>query len=119
MPYMYQLSAHSSIPLQGVRSVFHISRDKSTKLLASDENGTLVQTDTVSFNRTERKTEGRDEGYHTFTQKGEKLLHTETSNFLPSKGFRTKNKSLYTLKQIIGHHLAYIPPTPTGTYWWG
>lgn len=74
MTNRYPLSAHTSILLEGVSNVFHVSRDKSTKLLASDENGTLVQMDTVSFKTTEKNTQGRDEGYHTFTQKGETII---------------------------------------------
>ena len=62
--------------VQGVGSAWHISKDKSSRLWVSDDEGNLVQTDLQGKQLQKIKTSGEDEGYHTATQDGG-LIYTD------------------------------------------
>nr|XP_011456909.2 uncharacterized protein LOC105348982 [Crassostrea gigas]XP_034312022.1 uncharacterized protein LOC105348982 [Crassostrea gigas] len=63
----------------GVYSVYHILLGKSGRIWASDECGSLVQTDLLGNLLQKIQTSGGSEGYHTVTQDGD-LIYTDRKN---------------------------------------
>nr|XP_034305794.1 E3 ubiquitin-protein ligase TRIM71 isoform X3 [Crassostrea gigas] len=63
----------------GVGHVYHISLGKSGRLLVSNMNGNLVQTDLQGNQLQKIQTSSRSDGYHTVTQDGD-LIYTDNDN---------------------------------------
>nr|XP_022307510.1 uncharacterized protein LOC111113508 [Crassostrea virginica] len=62
--------------VQGVGSVWHISKDKSGRLWVSDDEDNLIQTDLQGNLLQKIQTSGESEGYHTAIQDGG-LIYTD------------------------------------------